>query len=102
MRLAILADMHGNLPALEAVLADAEEQDVDGIVVLPDGDPVALELYGKAGLLDLAYSRVELGATLAEVDEAVLICGHSHIAWHQEWDGRIVLNPGSVGFALIR
>ena len=200
MRLAILADTHGNLPALEAVLADAEEQGVDGIVVagdfcdgphpletihllrdlgswmirgnredyilaydagdvpdawrvsdqwaslrhvyhrldrealdlvaslpdqgviaaegtapvrvvhgspggasellLPDRNPVALELYRKAGLLDLAYKRVELGATLAEVDEPVLICGHSHIAWHQEWDGHLVLNPGSVGFAL--
>lgn len=33
MRLAILADVHGNLPALEAVLADLQQHDVDGIVV---------------------------------------------------------------------
>lgn len=30
--LALLYDVHGNLPALEAVLADVEERDVDGIV----------------------------------------------------------------------
>ncbi len=36
MRLAILADVHGNLPALEAVLADLDRQPVDGLVVAGD------------------------------------------------------------------
>jgi len=36
MRLAILSDIHGNLPALEAVLADAARQGVDGYVVAGD------------------------------------------------------------------
>lgn len=36
MRLAILSDVHGNLPALEAVLADLQQHDVDGIVVAGD------------------------------------------------------------------
>ena len=36
MRLAILADVHGNLPALEAVLADVEQQKVDRILVAGD------------------------------------------------------------------
>jgi predicted phosphodiesterase len=36
MRLAILADIHGNLPALEAVLAKVQLQKVDGIVVAGD------------------------------------------------------------------
>lgn len=36
MRLAVLADVHGNLPALEAVLADVEQQNVDGIIVAGD------------------------------------------------------------------
>jgi predicted phosphodiesterase len=35
-RLAILSDIHGNLPALEAVVADAEAQHVDGFVNLGD------------------------------------------------------------------
>ncbi|RPJ41082.1 MAG: metallophosphoesterase, partial [Chloroflexi bacterium] len=36
-RLAVLADIHGNLPALEAVLADLEQSGpFDGILVLGD------------------------------------------------------------------
>lgn len=38
MRIAILADVHGNLPALEAVLADVAAQGVDRLVV--NGDTV--------------------------------------------------------------
>lgn len=36
MRVAALSDIHGNLPALEAVLADVEREDVDAIVVAGD------------------------------------------------------------------
>ena len=36
MRLAILADVHGNLPALEAVLKDLERSQPDGIIVAGD------------------------------------------------------------------
>jgi len=39
MRLAILADIHGNLPALEAVLKELQGELVNGIVVA--GDMVA-------------------------------------------------------------
>lgn len=197
MRLAILADIHGNLPALEATLADMAHQDVDGIIVagdfvdrpqpletlqmlraldcwmirgnrenyllaydrgdaperwqvsiqwaglrwlyrqldrealgfmaslpeqlvipvdgttpirvvhgsprcvtellLPDHDPVAMAQYGQAGLLALNYSQLGLDAALAEFDEPVLVCGHSHIRWSQRQMGRLVVNPGSVG-----
>ena len=36
MRLAVLADIHGNLPALEAVLADVKRQSVDGMIIAGD------------------------------------------------------------------
>ncbi len=36
MRLAVLADIHGNLPALEAVLAELERLQPDAVVL--DGD----------------------------------------------------------------
>ena len=36
VRLAVLSDIHGNLPALEAVLADVQRQGVDGILVAGD------------------------------------------------------------------
>ena len=36
MRLAVLADIHGNMYALEAVLADLQQQRPDMVVVLGD------------------------------------------------------------------
>ena len=36
MRVAAISDIHGNLPALEAVLADIERETVDAIVVVGD------------------------------------------------------------------
>src|SRR5512147_620344 len=36
MRLAILADIHGNIPALEAFLKQVERESVDGFVVAGD------------------------------------------------------------------
>ena len=36
MRIAVIADIHGNLPALEAVLADIERRDVDRTINLGD------------------------------------------------------------------
>ena len=36
MRIAVIADIHGNLPALEAVLADIQHRDVDRTVNLGD------------------------------------------------------------------
>jgi putative phosphoesterase len=39
MRLAILADIHGNIPALDATLKEIEKDDVDGLIVA--GDMVA-------------------------------------------------------------
>src|SRR5690606_6502764 len=36
MRLAIIADIHGNLPALEAVLADVAHQQVDRLLIAGD------------------------------------------------------------------
>ncbi|MFO7571984.1 MAG: YfcE family phosphodiesterase [Gaiellaceae bacterium] len=47
MRIAALSDIHGNLPALEAVLADIERESVDGIVVAGDtiSGPWAAECF---------------------------------------------------------
>lgn len=54
MRLAILADSHGNLPALEAVLADIERQDADGLIVAGDftGGPQPQETVDLLRSLD--------------------------------------------------
>lgn len=46
MQIAVLADIHGNLPALEAVLNDARFYDVDGFIIAGDltvgPEPVAI------------------------------------------------------------
>ncbi len=36
MRYALVADIHGNLPALEAVLSDAEKADIDKYIFIGD------------------------------------------------------------------
>ena len=57
MRIALLSDVHGNLPAFEAVLADVETQSADEIWCL--GDLVG---YGAQpdGCVELARARCEL------------------------------------------
>ncbi|MHB0876695.1 MAG: metallophosphoesterase family protein [Anaerolineae bacterium] len=199
MRLAVLADIHGNLPALEAVLADADQQGVrDGFIVAGDhvaGPPFPAETLAllrslptasmiagnrdgyivrmhrrqapahwwsgeSAGLIRWGYHQLDaeaceylealprelvlrfdgtaairvlhgspegvsgklyperdaaviermrrallcdvdpvppLDEQLAGVAEPVLICGHTHHQWQQEWRGGLALNPGSVG-----
>ena len=59
MRLAVLADIHGNLPALEAVLDDLERRQVDGVVNL--GDCASGPLWPRetlAGLIALRWPTV--------------------------------------------
>jgi len=59
MRLAVLADIHGNLPALEAVLADLDQRRIDGVVNL--GDCASGPLWPRetlAGLIALRWPTV--------------------------------------------
>jgi putative phosphoesterase len=59
MRVAALCDVHGNLPALEAVLAEVASLDVDRIVC--GGDvimgPFSRECVGRLQLLDAVFVR---------------------------------------------
>jgi putative phosphoesterase len=49
MRIAVLADIHGNLPALEAVLSDIRAENADGIIVAGDtmGGPDPIETFDQ-------------------------------------------------------
>jgi putative phosphoesterase len=58
VKLAVLSDVHGNLPALEAVLADAASQGADSIVV--NGDMVNRGPSNVAVLERLADERIPL------------------------------------------
>jgi putative phosphoesterase len=178
MRLAVMSDVHGNLPALEAVLQDLQQYEPDGVIVAGDfvggphpvetihllrsldswmirgnGDSVLVEhAAGNAPaaeyvclqfalarwanthvdqetldfLKSLPEQRVvhlpgaaairvvhgsprnpsesifpdrDLGAldlALAQISEPVLVCGHTHIPWSLERNGRLALNSGAV------
>lgn len=60
MRLAILADIHGNLPAFEAVLADVEKQRPDQVIIagdVVDGMPDSLACWQLAQSLGCPILR---------------------------------------------
>jgi predicted phosphodiesterase len=59
VRLAVLADIHGNLPALETALDDARQHKVDGIIVAGDltGGPQDAEVIRKLRSLDSLMVR---------------------------------------------
>jgi putative phosphoesterase len=182
-RLAIIADIHANLPALEAVLADIEameaaavyhlgdlvgynpfpnetvaliaergipgitgnyDQAVLGLVADPVGEllnakitPMGREIYAwtvqavnlpsrefleaQPRERSLAADKWRLrlthgsprhikdyvrpswpdamvGDLLAEVDEDILLTGHTHIPVVRQVNGKWLINPGSVGF----
>jgi putative phosphoesterase len=178
VRLAVMADVHGNLPALNAVLRDVQQHAVDGIIVAGDlvGGPQAVEttrllrslgswmIRGNSdsnllrydrpdappawrtshqfALLRWSYRHVDeetfefikslpqqrvvqvadtpairvvhgsprdasesifphrdahtLDVALAQTEEAVLVCGHTHRPWKVERSGQLALNPGAV------
>jgi putative phosphoesterase len=176
MMVAALYDVHGNLPALEAVLAEVESLRVDTIVVggdiaigpmprealerllalgeralflrgngdreIADGpDPEDGELWAErtrwsaeqlergqrawlAGLPDTQSVDVDglgpvlfchgsprsdeeiltrispperVAAAVAGVDEAVVVCGHTHVQFDRQVAGKRLVNAGSVG-----
>ena len=54
MRFAVISDIHGNLPALEAVLEDMQRSKVDGIIAAGDyvGGPHQVETMRLLRSLD--------------------------------------------------
>ena len=69
--------------------------------VLPSHDRDTMKLYEKAGLLKLRPdSQLTIDDVLDRLEEPVLICGHSHIPWKRERDGRLAVNPGAVGIPI--
>jgi putative phosphoesterase len=79
VRVAALNDIHGNLPALEAVLADVEQAGVDAIVCGGDvvGGPFSAEVFDLlTGLPNVRFLHGNADRLIAEgVDE-----------YDQDWD----------------
>ena len=173
MRLAALCDVHGNLPALEAVLADVERARVDQIVfggdvaagllpvetierlmqipdarfVMGNADRILVEIFDGddlpegavlidawcAGQLDTrhrdflasfeptvaigdvcfchatphsdeaTFTRISsderVRQLLGDVEQSVVVCGHTHMQFDRTVDGTRVVNAGSVGMS---
>jgi predicted phosphodiesterase len=174
MRVAALYDVHGNLPALEAVLAEVGSLEVDAVVVggdiaigpmpraslerllalgeralflrgngdreiagepagsglwaertrwsatqldrgalawlsaLPDTQTVDVDGLGPVlfchgsprsdeEILTRISSEERVAAACADVEEAVVVCGHTHVQFDRELAGTRLVNAGSVG-----
>lgn len=91
MRLALLTDIHGNAPALQAVLQEIDTQAIDEIVCL--GDMIAIGPYTNE-VLDILFSLDNLSIVTGNHDEAVLALltdeslypkSHIHAHPHHEW-----------------
>ena len=183
MRIAVLSDVHGNVPALDAVLDDISRQGVEAVVCLGDHvsgpidpagaaerimalgatcirgnhdrwvleagtrtDPWSSDRFARerlsaaqldwlgslpataalgaavflchgtpgddeAAWLDNFYdgrtttlpSEAEVAREAVGIAHKVILCGHTHIARTRRLsDGRLILNPGSVGMQLVR
>ena len=68
MRVAAISDIHGNLPALEAVLADIEREGVDAIVVAGDSvsGPWPAEVFDLLGSVRARRPRQRRPAEVVE------------------------------------
>ncbi|BCJ38932.1 phosphoesterase [Actinocatenispora thailandica] len=76
MKIAVLADIHGHLPALDAVLADVEAAGVDAIVL--NGDIATGPMPAET-----------LDRLLALGDRAIWVRGNAERELVEEYDGRL-------------
>lgn len=66
--------------------------------LIPDGLPAVVRLFESANLTRQFQNwNTPLSTVWADVAEPLFICGHTHIGWAQQQDGRLALNPGAVG-----
>lgn len=77
MRVAAICDIHGNLPALEAVLEDIRQSEVDKIVVAGDIVPGPMPREVLECLLDLNIP-VQFIQGNGEIDALAEMAGHSN------------------------
>ena len=176
MRIAVVSDIHGNLPALLAVVADFTRRGIDQVVNLGDslsgpllpketaqylmaqpqwvhlagnherqilslheksssvdryahGQLTAVELAWIASLpcvrslnddvllchgtptsdvtsllenADKAASAAEIETRLGTVSASLVVCGHTHVPRSVRSQGKLIVNPGSVGHPAYR
>jgi predicted phosphodiesterase len=109
---AVLADIHGNLPALRAVLAEPDVAAAEAVVLLGEPLMVTLDIDGLGPtlfchasprrddemlLVDSPPERWEAALSGLGSGVQVVVCGHTHMPFDRLAAGRRVINPGSVG-----
>ncbi|MCM3759000.1 metallophosphatase family protein [Sporosarcina aquimarina] len=91
MRVGLIADIHGNAPALRAVLQDLDKRlDIDQIFCL--GDMIGIGPDTNE-VLEILFSRTDISMITGNHDEAVLALlkdeehprSHSHAREHHQW-----------------
>jgi putative phosphoesterase len=110
VRVAALADIHGNLPALEAVLADVEREDVDAVVVAGDSysGPWPAEVVDLLAALEpiIVRGNADRLDAVREFDNALGAwnaerLGPSRLAVVSTWPATAELEITGLGSALV-
>jgi putative phosphoesterase len=111
VRVAAVSDIHGNLPALEAVLADVESEDVDALVVPGDtiSGPWAAEVFDLLVASDAIFVRgnadrevIERSDRFGELNPwSADRLGHSRLRLAAEWPLTASLTIDGLGEVLV-
>ncbi len=111
MRVAAISDIHGNLPALEAVLAEVEQEKVDAVVVAGDtiSGPWAAEVFDLLQGLDAIVVRGNADREVIERSDrfgelapwSADRLGASRLAAAAEWPLTAALTVDGLGRVLV-
>jgi len=66
--------------------------------IVPDFDSVFIDSIQDSDSLK-TYKYITVSEAFSRISEPVLIAGHTHKQWHIKDDGKLFVNPGSVGFS---
>jgi putative phosphoesterase len=110
-RVAAISDIHGNLPALEAVLADVEQEDVDTIVVVGDtiSGPWAAEVFDLVKDLGAQVVRGNADREVIERSDrygplarwSADRLGDGRLAFAASWPGTLELEVDGLGAVFV-
>lgn len=82
--------------AAPILMVHGSPQSVTGVLI-PDDDPVVRAQYQTNKMTPQHFHRFSVAVALAGVQEAVMVCGHTHLQWQQRAHDRLAVNPGGAG-----
>ncbi len=101
-KIAIISDIHGNIPALESVLADITKRNINSIFCLGDlagKGPSGAEVVDRTYLGTKREERMKLFEPTETLNLEADIIGYGdiHGAHVEYFDGKTIFKAGSVG-----